>query len=111
MDTKWLGRIGRWSFLGGLVLAFVASIWPEQTWTIWVLAVVGVVVGFLNVSWGEAKTFLLAAIGLSLSARALETLPYVGEAATSIIANAVAFVAAAMLVVAIKVLVATAANE
>ncbi len=108
MDTKWSGKIGRWAFLGGLVLAFVASIWPEQTWTIWVLAVVGVVVGFLNVTSAEAKTFLLAAIGLSLSARALETLPYVGEATTSIIANVIAFVAAAMLVVAIKVLVDTA---
>ncbi len=108
MDTNLTGKIGKWAFLGGLILAFVASIWPEQTWTVWVLAVVGVVVGFLNVTSAEAKTFLLAAIGLSLSARALETLPYVGEATTSVIANVIAFVAAAMLVVAIKVLVETA---
>ena len=108
MDTNWTSKIGKWAFLGGLILAFVASIWPEQTWTVWVLALVGVVVGFLNVSSDEAKTFLLAAIDLSLSARALETLPYVGEATTSIIANVIAFVAAAMLVVAIKVLVDTA---
>ncbi|MEE8277429.1 MAG: hypothetical protein V3R89_01740 [Thermoanaerobaculia bacterium] len=63
--------------------------------------------GFLVTS-GKAKTFLLAAIGLSLSTKALETLPYIGETATSIIANVMAFIAAAMLVVAIKVLVETA---
>ncbi|MEE8137494.1 MAG: hypothetical protein V3T81_01270 [Thermoanaerobaculia bacterium] len=72
-----------------------------------VLADSGAVAGFLVTS-GEAKTFLLAAIGLSLSTKALETLPYIGETATSIIANVMAFIAAAMLVVAIKVLVETA---
>ena len=71
-------------------------------------AIIGVVVGLLNVTSEETQTFLLAAIGLSLSARALETLPYIGETATSLVANVMAFIAAAMMVVAVKALAETA---
>ena len=102
-----MAKYGKWTFLVGLVLAFGASFMSEQTWTIWVLAVLGVVAGFLVTS-ADTKTFLLAAIGLSLSTKALETIPYVGEWLTPLIANVMAFIGAAMLVVAVKALVETA---
>jgi hypothetical protein len=103
-----MDKIGKGAFILGLVLAFLASLLPEQMWTLWVLAVLGLVVGLLNVASKESQSFLLAAIGLVLCARSLETIPYVGEFATGIIANVVAFVASAVLVVAVKTVVETA---
>jgi hypothetical protein len=74
----------------------------------WVLAILGLVVGFLNVSTTEPQRFLLAAVALTLSASAILSLPVVGFVLTNILANAVAFTAAAMLVVAIRALLETA---
>lgn len=101
-------KIGKWAFLAGLVLAAVATAIPEQTWTLWVLALIGLLVGFLNVAAEESHKFLIAAIGLILAARSLEVLPVVGEYATSIVSNVVAFLGAAVLVVALKTVIETA---
>ncbi len=103
-----MAKYGKWTFLVGLIVAVAASVQTEWTWTVPVLAVIGVVVGFLNVTSADSKTFLLAAIGLSLSTKALETIPYIGEWVTPLIANVMAFIGAAMLVVAVKALVETA---
>jgi hypothetical protein len=77
------------------------------TWVAWVLAVLGLVVGFLNVSTKEPQGFLLPAVALALSASAVRSLPGVGFVLTNILANVVAFVGAAMLVVAIRALLET----
>jgi hypothetical protein len=68
----------------------------------WVLAVLGLVVGFMNITGEETKTFLLAAIGLMLSASSIMGIPLIGVAVTAVLANVVAFMAAAVLVVALK---------
>jgi len=104
-----LEKVGRWAFIGGLVLAGLAGLFVvDVTWVAWVLAVLGLVVGFLNVSTKEPQGFLLPAVALALSASAVRSLPGVGFVLTNILANAVAFVGAAMLVVAIRALLETA---
>jgi hypothetical protein len=50
----------------------------------------------------------LPAVALTLSASAVRSLPEIGFVLTNILANAVAFVGAAMLVVAIRALLETA---
>jgi hypothetical protein len=64
--------------------------------------VLGLVVGFMNITGEETKTFLLAAIGLMLSASSIMGIPLIGVAVTAVLANVVAFMAAAVLVVALK---------
>ena len=103
-------QIGKWAFIVGLVIAVLAGIGVTQTWFTWVLAVLGLVVGFLNVTSGETQGFLLAAIALMLSANAVQGIPFVGMQVTQILSNLVAFMAAAVLVVALRALFETVRN-
>ena len=104
-----LEKVGRWAFIAGLVLAIVAGLFVvDVTWIAWVLAILGLVVGFLNVSTTDPQGFLLPAVALTLSASAVRSLPGVGFVLTNVLANAVAFAGAAMLVVAIRALLETA---
>jgi len=104
-----LEKVGRWAFIAGLVLAALAGFFVVDVyWVTWVLAVLGLVVGFLNVSTKEPQGFLLPAVALALSASAVRSLPVVGFVLTNILDNALIFIAAAMLVVAIRALLETA---
>jgi hypothetical protein len=94
--------IGKWSFILGLVIAVLAGLFYQPDWAIWVLSALGVIVGLLNVTAEDTRGFLLAAIALTLSATALNTLPIVGTAFSYILPFVVAFVAGATIVVALK---------
>lgn len=98
---------GKYAFLVGLVLA-VLMVFVPVPYGGTVLAVLGLVVGFLNVSGKETQGFLLAAIGLMMSATAVNSLPLVGDVAGSVAANFIAFISPAVLVVAVKALLETA---
>ena len=67
--------IGKWAFIFGLVIAVLAGLFFQPAWAVWVLAILGVIVGLINVSAEETRGFLLASIALTLSASALNTLP------------------------------------
>ena len=101
-------KIGKWAFIVGLVLAVIAGLGIQAMWIAWVLVVLGLVVGFLNVTAAESRGFLLAAIGLMLSATAVQSIPFVGELVTRIVSNIIVFIAPAVLVVALKALFETA---
>jgi zinc transporter ZupT len=101
-------KIGKWAFIAGLVIAVLAGIFLQPDWAIWVLAILGVIVGLLNVTAEDTRGFLLAAIALALSATALNTIPVVGKAFELILPFVVAFVSGAMIVVALKELLQTA---
>lgn len=100
--------IGKWAFIVGLVIAVLAGLLFQPEGAIWILAVLGVVVGILNVAAEETRSFLLASIALTLSATALNTLPFIGTALSLILPFVVAFVAGATIVVALKELFTTA---
>jgi len=97
-----MGQLGKWAFIGGIVLAVVAAFVSQTSWIYWALAVLGLIVGFLNVTAEETKGFLLSAVALILSASAVQGIPLVGELVTAIMGNLVAFMSAAVLVVALK---------
>ena len=100
--------VGKCSFIGGLVIAVAGGFGFEQAWFGWVLAVLGLIVGSLNISDKESQTFLLAAIALIVAVNAVGAIPYIGELVTRIIANLVLFLGGAVLVVAVKSLFAVA---
>ncbi len=100
--------VGKCSFIVGLVIAVAGGLGFEQAWFGWVLAVLGLIVGFLNVSDKESQTFLLAAIALIVAANAVGAIPYIGDVVTRVIANLVLFLGGAVLVVAVKSLFAVA---
>jgi zinc transporter ZupT len=108
MDTDRFAKYGRWAFIIGLVIAVLAGLFFQPDWAIWVLAILGLIVGLLNVTIKDTRGFLLAAIALTLSATALNTVPVIGKAFELILPFVVAFVAGAMIVVALKELYQTA---
>ena len=95
-------KMGKWAFVGGFGLAIVAGLGLDATWAPWVLAVLGLIVGLLNVTGEESRGFLLAAIGLMLSATAVQSIPYAGEIVTRVLSSVIAFIAPAVLVVSLK---------
>jgi hypothetical protein len=96
--------IGKWAFIIGLVIAVLAGLFFQPGWAIWILVVLGVIVGLLNVTAEETQGFLLASIALTLSATALNSLPIVGTAFSYVLPFVVAFVAGATVVIALKLL-------
>lgn len=99
--------IGKWAFLIGLVIAVIAGfITTYATIAVMVLFVLGLIIGFLNISEKDSTKFLVAAIALLTggiaSISALSILGVVISYVDVILGNFVAFVSAAALVVAIK---------
>jgi hypothetical protein len=100
--------VGKWAFIIGLVLTVVVGFLFQAEWVVWVLAILGVIVGLLNVTREDTERFLLAAIAFALSVTALNTVPVLGFLITNILGYVAAFVAGAVVVVALKVLFQTA---
>jgi hypothetical protein len=103
-----LEMVGKWAFIAGLVLAVLLGYILGVGWAVWVLAILGVIVGLLNVTREDTERFLLAAIAFGLSVTALNTVPGLGPHITNILGYVAAFVAGAVVVVALKVLFQTA---
>ena len=105
MDSK----IGHWAFIIGILLAIIAGLVPAwQTPTItWILVIIGLVVGLLNIQAKETTEFLVATIALLIVGSA-GAIPALGVIVLSILANIVAIVAPAALIVALKAIYALA---
>jgi hypothetical protein len=99
-----LETVGKWAFIVGLVLAVIAGLAFQAAWVVWVLVLLGVVVGLLNVTGTETQGFLIAAIAFTLASTALSSIPLLGAMLTSIMGYVGAFVSGAMIVVALKAL-------
>jgi len=103
-----LAKVGVWAFIIGIILALVGGfIGP---WSVPALVVVGIIVGFLNVSDKEIKPFLFATVALMIAlytagstvAANLSTLGVVGTYLYGVMGSINVFVFPATVVVAIK---------
>lgn len=103
-----LVKIGKWSFLAGLVIVLISGFLTVPMAAV-VLFVLGLIVGFLNITSKEVEKFLLAAVALMVmgvaSVGALSILGTVATVLSAILSNLIAFVGAAALVVAIKTVI------
>lgn len=102
-------KLGEWAFIIGVVMAilfgFIPSEWEGMATL--VLVVLGLVVGFLNISEKESTPFLIAAAALMITGSAGSTLSLIPPAALgSFLQSAVTkigvFVVPAAIVVALK---------
>jgi len=102
-------KLGGWAFIIGIALAVLAGLVPTmQTPTVtWVLVILGLVVGLLNIQEKETVEFLVAAVALLIAGSA-GSLPALGFVILAMLENIVAFVAPAALVVALKAIYALA---
>jgi hypothetical protein len=105
--------IGRWAFILGVVIAVIAGLvggWvaTSSAWILLILVILGLVVGFLNISAKEFNDFLLSAIALILvgtiaQLTSIDTIiPLLGSVIQAMVNNIAAFVAPAALVVSLK---------
>ncbi len=99
-------EMGKWAFIAGLVIAVVAGLVSGSVMPTWIagLAVLGIIVGFLNVTGKEVGTFLMAAITLLLVGGVWDGIAQsVGQPVLkNIWGYVVAFIAGAALIVALK---------
>ena len=95
--------IGHWVFLLSVFIAIVAGVLAGANVTIvWVLVILGLIVGLLNIQTTDIHGFLVATLVLIVAAGSLNVLPVVGNYIGTILQYIVIFVAPAALVVALK---------
>lgn len=110
-------RIGGIVFVVGLVLAAIIAIFSAQVtpaWAIFVLAVLGLIVGIMNIEDEEINTFLIASVTFLISFQALSSiltsLALGWQAVGAFFGLMTVFVAPAAAIVAVKALFGTAKN-
>lgn len=98
-------NVGKWSFLVGILLAVLAGFFTIP-YIMTILAVLGLVVGFLDITSKESHKYLMCVVALlvigTASISAFSALGNFYGLTESIITNVIAFVAASGLVVAVK---------
>ena len=107
-------KLGNYSFIAGVIIAIVLGLATAQLGTaagwLWsLLVVLGLVVGLLNVSGKETKDFLWVTVALVIVAYAGKdqisgwaNVQLVGQYLAGVLANILAFVIPASVVVALK---------
>jgi hypothetical protein len=99
-------RIGKWAFVLGVLVSIVSG-FINSSVMVTILIILGLVVGFLNISEKEAEKFLISAVALLMVGTASFSVimlngSFVSGTLQQAMNNFVSFVAAAAIVVAIK---------
>lgn len=104
-----LARIGGWAFIIGVIIALIVGFLSDiigAALVTGILVVLGVIVGFLNVTDKETKGYLLAAVSLvivtSLGGQALGAIPTIGGYIINVFNAIMTFVIPATIIVALK---------
>ncbi len=108
--------VGAWAFLVGVLLVLVLSIFDLggniRSWAMIIVLLVGIVVGFMNISRGETTKFILAAISLvivssmsmgsSAISSSLAELDFIGTILGNILVYLMVLVVPILIIVALK---------
>ena len=98
-------QITLWLFIIGLVIAIIAPFIGLDL--IWLLVLIGVIVGLLNITAKEVNSFLIATVALVIASSSLQ----IWTLLTSILDNVVILVAPAAIIVAVKAVYALASKK
>ena len=106
-----LGLVGKWAFIIGLALAIIAGL-IQGVYIIpslmLILVILGLIVGFLNISERNTVKLLVAIIALMMvGGVTLSAIPTINMYLEAILANILIFASGAGLVVAIKAIIET----
>lgn len=117
-------RIGHYSFIIGVIIAIALGLIPASilgdayTWLASLLVVLGLIVGFLNVTGKETREFLLVAAVLIITAgvgtgagAVLGGTLYLGTYLSGVFGQLLAFIVPATVIVALKDIMALAQNK
>ena len=106
-------KIGEWAFILVVLIAIIAGIGQAagalvgyEYWISVILIILGLIIGFMNITEKETTSFLIATIALLLVGTAgLGDLPEIGPFIGPILLNIATAVAPAALIVALKAIV------
>jgi hypothetical protein len=76
-----LSKIGFWAFIIGLIICIIGgfiSSWPSNTAIIIILIILGLIVGFLNITTKEITLFLVATIALIVTGHVFSSITVLG---------------------------------
>jgi hypothetical protein len=108
-------RVGALAFMVGMVIAVLAGFWQLSATTVSLLIVMGLLVGFLNVTSGESRGFLFTALVLVVVASeggdVLGEIQVIGNALANMTSAIVAFVIPAAIIVAFREIYSYAHNS
>ena len=118
-------RYGEWAFLLGVIIALIVGLFSSQlepnTGVVFgVLALLGLVVGLLNITEKDVNSFLIASIALLASASSLGTLtslfiqlgvPQLGAWISGFVGALGVFVAPAAVVISLKAIYSLASKK
>lgn len=96
--------IGRWSFLIGVLLAIVLGFLgrqTEQTW-VFVLVIIGLIVGLLNITEAEASPFLMSGAVLIIASALGQSVMDVSNILSGILQALLAIFVPATIIVSIR---------
>ncbi|MFC1741490.1 hypothetical protein ACFL3V_03060 [Nanoarchaeota archaeon] len=108
-------KAGSWAFIVGLIVAIIAGFWPLGTAMTSVLIIMGLIVGFLNVTGKETNSFLFSTLVLvvmtSMGGQLLGTIKFIGPMLQNMFSAMMLFIIPAAVVVALKAIYALAEEE
>jgi len=114
---------GGWAYLIGVIVAVVLGIaatagalWSTNEWLLLLLVIIGLVIGFANITTKEVVAFLIASMALIITSIAglttIDTLiPYLGTFLQRTVSYVVVVIAPAALIVSLKAIWALASNK
>ncbi|MBI5389220.1 hypothetical protein HZB01_02465 [Candidatus Woesearchaeota archaeon] len=113
MTDNTLGFVGRVAFIVGVVLAVVSGVFGAgNSYVISALVVLGLIVGFLNVTEQETNTFILTTVALvivsNMAGSYLGKVDVVGAYFDGIFGAIITFITPATIVVGLKTIYALA---
>lgn len=103
-------------FITGVILAIVAGIFSNSftlgmnNLFIWILILLGLMIGMLNITARETAVFLIATLTLLVTAGVLKLVPVFGNQLIAILNHVSYMIAAAALIVALEAIYALASK-
>ena len=99
--------LGAWAFLIGVILAVIFAFITAGAWLGWVLVIVGIIIGLLNITDAEVQPFLLAGailVIVSYFGSGVFALIKIGEIAflANVLSNILTLFVPATIIVALK---------
>lgn len=102
-----LSKIGFWAFIIGLIISVIAGfVWADNTGIVITLIILGLIIGFLNITAKETMLFLVATIALMVAGRVFSPLTVLslGEHLDNVLGYVATLMAPAAVIAAIKAL-------
>ena len=107
-------RLGEWAFTIGVIVAIILGFFPnlDSQGVSTLFLMLGLIVGIVNITKKETSGFLLASIALLVvGTGGLQSVPGIGSYFSQIFYNITSFVAPAVVIVALKTVIAAERNH